>query len=277
MNAFKELDPVLYGEDGIKYQEYLINAHNMCFAAHWHERAEFLHVVSGRLNVILDAEQITVTPGQIILIMPNMIHCGFAGEQGADYRMIAFDIKHFFNATAASDKYLLPFLRNEISFHIVTEYPEIVQVIKELEKMLNTGSDCHPLCTAGNIYELIGLLYRFCSTGPRTLYKQDERFCSVLEYINHHFTEDISSKDISQKFGYDETYFCRRFKKITGVTTMNYIRILRLELACRLLRTTQNDIRNIASECGFSDICYFSNCFKHHFGVSPTEYRLSIS
>lgn len=262
MNAFKELDPVLYGEAGIKYQEYIISANSMCFAAHWHERTEFLHVISGRLNVILDAEQITVTPGQIVLIMPNMIHCGFAGEQGADYRMIAFDTEYFFNATAASDKYLLPFLRNEIAFYPVTECPEITHLIEELEKILNTESDCHPLCTVGKIYELIGLLYRNCSTDSKILHKQDERFCSVQEYINNHFTEDISSRDISRKFGYDETYFCRRFKKITGITSMNYIRILRIELARKLLRTTQNDIGNIASECGFSDICYFSNCFK---------------
>ena len=273
MNAFKELAPVIYGESGVKFQRYIIGANNMCFPAHWHARAEVLKITSGKLDVFLDKEQVTAIPGQAILIMPNRTHCGFAGEQGVDYDMIAFDADKFFNATAASDKYLMPFFRHEVSFSPIINHPDVMHTLEELSKLLLREGAGYPLCVVGQIYELVGLLYRHCTGEVRPTHRPDERFGLVLEYINSHYTEEITAKNISHKFGYEETYFCRRFKEATGITTMKYIRILRLELAQKLLRSSRDDIRSIAWQCGFSDICYFSNCFKRHFGLTPTEYR----
>ena len=125
----------------------------------------------------------------------------------------------------------------------------------------------------GKTYELISLLYEHCAIASGQPKKQDERFGMVLEYINSHYTENISSKDISHKFGYDETYFCRRFKEATGITTMSYIRILRLELAQKLLKETNESIGNISWKCGYSDTHYFSNCFKRYWGMTPTQIR----
>jgi len=64
---------------------------------------------------------------------------------------------------------------------------------------------------------------------------------------------------------------------VTGITTMNYIRILRLELAQKMLEETPESISNISLKCGFSDTHYFSNCFKKHFGISPSEFRQPYS
>lgn len=276
MNAFKELAPVIYGETGIKFHNYTIGANNLCFPAHWHERAELLKVISGRLQVFLDKEAITATAGQTVLIMPDMIHCGFAGDEGVEYNMIAFDGNRFFNGTDASDKYLVPFFRHELSFCPIIDHPEVVPTLEALEQMLTGLTDAHPLTAVGKLYELIGLLCRYCTMDACPIHRPDERFGCVLEYMNNHYTEDISARDISHRFGYEETYFCRRFKEATGITAMKYIRVLRLELAQKLLRTSSDDIRSIAWQCGFSDICYFSNCFKQHFGQTPTEYRRSF-
>ena len=54
----------------------------------------------------------------------------------------------------------------------------------------------------------------------------------------------------------------------------NYIQQLRLEYAARELTAYPNkSIVDIAVECGFSSSTYFANCFRHHFGIRPTDYR----
>ena len=54
----------------------------------------------------------------------------------------------------------------------------------------------------------------------------------------------------------------------------NYVQQLRLEYAARLLTTElDKNIVEIASECGFSSSTYFTNCFRQHFGIRPTEFR----
>lgn len=272
MNAFQELTPVLYGENGIKFLKFTVGANGMCFPAHWHDRVELLQIVSGSMDIYLDHKNMTAHTGEVIIIMPNMIHCGFSGREGIHYNMIAFDIRKFCNATLTSDKYLTSILRQGSNFCSVTDNAEVIKALDTLTAFLS-DDQCSPLRAVGKIYELIGLLYQHCTVSTRQLHRPDERFGAVLSYISNHYTENISAKSISSQFGYDETYFCRRFKEATGITTMNYIRILRLEMAQRLLQTGTEDIRSIAFRCGFSDVSYFSNCFRRYWGVTPTECR----
>lgn len=276
IDAYKELVPVLYGDSGIKLDPYTIRANQMCFETHWHDRLELLLITAGSLEIYLDNKHFTVLPGNAVIIMPSMIHGGFSSDQGVTYYAIAIDIDKFNNATPASAKYLLPILNQTVKFESVTSNPEIIISISKLADSLKKDSPHNSLYAVGKTYELLSLLYEHCVITSGQPRKPDARFGMVLEYINNHYTEDISAKDISHKFGYDETYFCRRFKEATGITTMNYIRILRIELAQKLLKETDESITNISWKCGYADTHYFSNCFKRQVGMTPTEFRGGI-
>lgn len=273
LEAYKELAPVLYGENGLKLCNFSFCANDMCFHAHWHERIELLQILSGSLEIYLDNEPLTALQGQVVVILPSMIHCGFSGESGVSYNMIAIDIEKLSNATVASNKYISSILNRTVTFDSLVEHPTVLSSINELVNSLEADSTQHPLYATSKTYEVISFLYRYCNPASRQSKKPDTRFGMVLEYINNHYTEDISARDISQQFGYDETYFCRRFKEATGITTMKYIRILRLELAQELLRQSNESITHISWKCGYADTHYFANCFKRHFGITPTEFR----
>lgn len=272
-NAFKELTPVMYGENGIKVDYYSLSDSRMCFHAHWHDRIELLFIVSGSLDLQIDSEHFSASPGQAVIIMPSMVHCGFSGKCGVSYYVIAIDIEKFNNATIASAKYLKPIMKQTVKFQSLVEHPKVIDPISKLIDSFTEETKSNPLYAVGKTYEIISLLYEHCTISSRQPQKTDERFGMILEYVNSHFTENISANSISRIFGYDETYFCRRFKAVTGITTMNYIRILRLELAQKMLRETTESISHISLKCGFSDTHYFSNCFKKHFGISPSEFR----
>lgn len=275
-DALKELTPVMYGENGIKVDYYSHTANRMCFHAHWHDRIELLFIMSGSIDLHIDNEHFTALPGQAVIIMPSMVHCGFSGDYGTDYYAIAIDIGKFHNGTIASAKYLKPIMKQTVKFQSLVEHPRVIKPIRELIDSSTKDSNSNSLYAIGKTYEFISLLYEHCTISSRQTQKNDERFGMILEYVNNHFTENISAGNISKTFGYDETYFCRRFKIVTGITTMNYIRILRLELAQKLLEETSESIGSISFQCGFSDTHYFSNCFKKHFGISPSEYRISF-
>lgn len=275
MDAFQELTPVIYRSNGINYMRFRCEANTMPFSAHWHNRIELLHIVSGSLEVYLNDVHATAQPGQTVIILPNTIHCAFTGSAGAEYHVIAFSPERFCNDTMASGKYIQPLFQQKAAFCPVTCHPKVSAAMDELISLLAAGEEYHPLCTVGKLYEVIGLFYQHCAVDASQVRKPDERFGAVLAYVNSHYTEDISAKNLSEKFGYDEAYFCRRFKEATGTNAAKYIRYLRLENAQHLLRTSRESIRNIALKCGFSDICYFSSCFKRQFGISPTEFRMA--
>lgn len=275
LEAYKELTPVVYGESAIKYFHNRIEetSGRMCFNLHWHDRMELIYVASGTLELHSDEGHFTVQPGQVAVISPRQIHGGFAGCKGVDYHAIMFEVEKFCNGTIASDKYLAPLCKNKVSFQEVIEDDRLRLAVASLVEILTDQEGKKPLLAIGVIYSIFDILFRYYSKTSRVIHEQDNGFGKILEYINSHYTEKCSSKAISSMFGYNEAYFCRRFREVTGINFSKYVQALRMEYAQKLLRTSKDEIGMIAWRCGFSDLSYFSNCFKKLFGITPTEFR----
>jgi AraC family transcriptional regulator len=71
--------------------------------------------------------------------------------------------------------------------------------------------------------------------------------------------------------------FARWFKSTFGVPPHRYVLQRRIERAQALLRATALPLTHIALECGFYSASHFSTVFKKNIGVTPTEYRISIT
>lgn len=274
LDGYKELTPVLYGKDAFKYLYYHIRTGGqVLFEKHWHERMEILRVVSGSMELSLGEECFSVGPGQAAVLTPRMLHGGRSGPDGVEYHTIMFDLEKLCNATSVSEKYLKPVSRCEVGFDTVVSKPEVLIPIDRLTDCLGSQKNENPLLTMGIVYEILGMLYEHALGQPKETIRVNREFSEVLDYINSHFCEKLSAKMLSEYFNYNETYFCRRFKVQTGLTVMKYVQTLRLEEAQRLLENTTEGIGVIAGKCGFSDTCYFSNCFRKQFGYTPTKFR----
>lgn len=275
LDGYKELTPVVYGKDAIKYIYYNISAGLNLFEMHWHERMEILRVISGSMELYLGEKHFTICPGQAAVINPRTLHCGYAGASGVEYHTIMFDVEKFCNGTNVSEKYLRPVSSCEIGFYPVASEPEVIEQIDRLAACFRgeKASGSNPLLAMGIVYEVIGSLYKYCVDHSKEMPRVNKEFSEVLEYIGEHCCEKLTARSLSEYFNYNETYFCRRFKAVTGFTVMKYIQVLRMEEAQRLLENTREEISVIAAKCGFSDTCYFSNCFRKHFGYTPTKFR----
>lgn len=274
LDGFKELTPVVYGKDAIKYIYYNVGPETELFEMHWHERMEILRVISGKMELFLGDDHFTVLPGQAAIINPGMLHGGKTGAEGVEYHTIMFDVERFCNSTAVSEKYLKPISRYEKKFMYIISNSEVLQIIDRLAEYFREGRKRNPLLAMGMVYEVLGELYSHCVESSKGMVKVNKEFDEILEYIGKHCCEKLTARSLSEHFNYNETYFCRRFKAVTGFTVMKYIQILRMEAAQKLLENTKEEISSIAIKCGFADMCYFSNCFKKHFGYSPTKFRM---
>ena len=271
LDAYKELVPVVYGESSIKYLYSQAEADRMCFNMHWHDRMELNLVVSGSLNLHSDEGHFEVLPGQVVVSSPRRLHGGFAGSEGATYYTIMFEVEKFCNMTLASDKYLMPVAKGEVTFPRVVQNEQLKAALERLIGIVMDRTGHHPLMAEGIIYEIIGILYQYRTAPAKNVTEMNRGFKAILEYVNTNYTEKITPSEVSVRFGYNETYFCRRFKEVTGLTFTKYIQALRMEYAIKLLKEGKEEIRYIAWKCGYTDVSYFSNCFKKHFGFRPSE------
>ena len=268
----KELIPVLYGDSAVRIlEETNTPANRVCFGMHWHERMELLLIYSGSLKLHIGSKELTAEQNSLVIIPPERAHMGISGNDGVRYRTVMFDLSFFHNRAGATEKYLKPILKQGANFTPVTYDSEIVAHCNSLIKEQLSGNAASALIVIGKIYELLGFLYQRCLCEP-ALSTPDSKFKNVLDYIGNNYCENISSAELSRRFGYDEAYFCRRFKLVTGLTPMNYIQILRLEDAKSKITEGSLKISEISALCGFKDASYFTRCFKKRYGMTPAHY-----
>ena len=100
----------------------------------------------------------------------------------------------------------------------------------------------------------------------------------IMRSINENLGDpDFNVERLTQDVGISRAQLHRKMKEITGVSTGEFIRNLRLEQAARLIRENKVNVTQVAYSVGFSNQTHFSTVFKRRFGMSPTEYALAQS
>lgn len=84
---------------------------------------------------------------------------------------------------------------------------------------------------------------------------------------------EFGTSQLAKLIGMSESQLYRKLKALTGKSTAVFIRVIRLNKAAELLKTSELNISEIAYETGFNDPAWFSRAFKDEFGKSPLAYR----
>jgi AraC-like DNA-binding protein len=90
---------------------------------------------------------------------------------------------------------------------------------------------------------------------------------------NHHFTVDhlIAIMPMSR------SVFVKKLKSLTGLSPIEYMRVIKFQHAARLIDTDQYSIKEVSHMIGISDTKYFSQRFKEIIGVLPSEYKKKLA
>jgi AraC family transcriptional regulator len=95
----------------------------------------------------------------------------------------------------------------------------------------------------------------------------------VISYIDNHLARGIRSRDLARLVDLSESHFSRAFKSSVGVSPLSYITRRRIELACEMMRASDQALAQIAVICGWSDQSHFCRVFRREVGLTPDEWR----
>ena len=96
------------------------------------------------------------------------------------------------------------------------------------------------------------------------------------QFILEHRGEELSLAAVAKTVNMSSYYFCKTFKKVTGLNFTDYLARVRIEKAKELLLDPNARVSEVVFEVGFQSITNFNRIFKRHVGKSPTEYRQSL-
>jgi signal transduction histidine kinase/DNA-binding response OmpR family regulator/ligand-binding sensor domain-containing protein len=103
----------------------------------------------------------------------------------------------------------------------------------------------------------------------------DEQFLVKVKEIIHQRLNDpkLSVDTLALDVALSRTQLYRKITGLTGSSVNELIRNFRLQRAAQLLHQGWGSVSDVSYEVGFSNLSYFSKCFKEQFGVLPSEYQ----
>jgi AraC-like DNA-binding protein/ligand-binding sensor protein len=96
------------------------------------------------------------------------------------------------------------------------------------------------------------------------------------EFIIEHQSEDINLGQVARAVNTSTFYFCKMFKKVTGINFTDYLSRVRIEKSKNLLLNPNLRVSEIAFEVGFQSLTHFNRVFKKVLGQTPTDYRAQL-
>jgi AraC-like DNA-binding protein/ligand-binding sensor protein len=96
------------------------------------------------------------------------------------------------------------------------------------------------------------------------------------EFIDANHSEDLSLAAVAQAVHMSTFYFCKQFKKATGLSFTEYLGRVRIEKAKEQLLKPHVRVSEVAFEVGFQSLTHFNRVFKKLNGESPSTYRAHL-
>ena len=237
----------------------------------WHEEIEIKYILSGTAEFICGTEVIIASAGDIIVINPCELHgMKTYGDDSVTYHLLMVSAE-------------LPLLRSDAQAtmprfkHLIKGDPILADNLELLFREITEMSPAYELSALGALALIFSRLKRYHAIPESADAQEDsrsvERIKPALDHIVRHYAEDISIQELAERCAMSVYHFCRVFKAVTGDTTISYINQLRINKASALLSTSTLPVAEIAAVAGFSDVCYFSRCFKKQKGISPAVFQ----
>jgi signal transduction histidine kinase/DNA-binding response OmpR family regulator len=104
---------------------------------------------------------------------------------------------------------------------------------------------------------------------------KDEKFMQdIVEIIKKNYSNpEFNVERLVDHSTVGRTVFYNKIKGLTGSAPVEFLRSMRLKIACDMLIDSGYNVSEVGYMCGFNDIKYFSKCFKAQFGLTPSDYK----
>jgi AraC-like DNA-binding protein len=122
--------------------------------------------------------------------------------------------------------------------------------------------------------EKIRMEYGLMPSTSSEIRPADKQFLDKSEIVAKDFLGDefFGVEQFAKEMGMSRSNFYKKFRDLTGMSPAAYVKLRRLNESARRISAGEGNITEIAFEVGFSEVSYFSRCFKEQFGCPPSKY-----
>lgn len=256
---------------------------------HFHDCVELGFCHSGNGIIEFDNEtMVTLKAGDCTIIPQYLPHTTYSSEGTKSlWSYIFIDFKSLLTGELIKIPDSHTLLSDDISRENCVikreEFPDVFDLCQSLLKEITQRRDDWGVVfksTAIALFFRIKRMYHTLRVNKRTgdqPMNQCFEIRDAINYIQEYYMDNITVNELANLCHLSENHFRRLFLAAMGTTPLSYINFMRINQACVLLNTSNQNIMSIANSVGFNSIASFNRNFKDVLGDSPRTYRRRIA
>lgn len=249
---------------------------------HWHSHMEWIIIKEGKARIQVDDVFVHLHKGEIAIINSKQLHAAEVLEANTEIIAIVFNEAIVRNSGLDNTEnlYFSPYLNNQVK---LPNFIKADNFTKEISNSIFSLIDEYSrkeigfeLFIKAELFRVFGLIYRYFYQMEGTIYQQYQKNYKInhlLEFLRENYSLETSVNEAAKMVNLSPNHFCKVFKTVTSKTLIEYIHLLRINEAERMLNETDLPISEIAEKVGFSSNTYFGRVYKRLKNEPPSERR----
>jgi AraC family transcriptional regulator len=232
--------------------------------AHTHRQASLCLILRGRHTLTCRKASHIVEPGTLVFLPAEELHqCCFHTEA----KIFSMSLEPSWIEQLHPHLTML----DHPSYHSTDALtPLAVRAYKEFR----SKDVFSPLALEGLVLEILAGIARHNVNDIAAIGRLPPRWLrQANDLLHERFAESLSLDEIAQAVEAHPAHLSRMFRRYYHSTIGEYLRVLRLQSACRILTTSALPLGEVALSCGYTEQSNFTTAFKRHTGLTPKEYR----
>jgi AraC-like DNA-binding protein len=249
---------------------------------HYHKELEILCILEGRLDVNVEESQYILQGGDVIIIGAKELHKDRCYQQyGLKYIVLQFDIEQFVENSTLN--YFRSISQPGFALHklnyIFEQHPDVArQALESVKEILHEVQEKREGYEMAASLQVKSIMLALLRNDTRQLIRLKERgdmtrLKPVLDYVEENLENRIQVEEVCRIANVSYYYFVKYFKKVMGMSFLEYVNFKKIKKAERMLLTQDVSVTQVADSIGMPNMAHFYKVFKKYNQCSPNEYR----
>lgn len=226
---------------------------------HWHIESELIFAEKGSAEVMTDNNLYGLSEGYCVFIRSGAVHY-IKAESDSVISVMKID-SQLISAEFGMLAPVCPLLERKY---------DVSEVFEKIRQEISNDEKYYEVICSGLALALTAEIFRNEKTSSSEISSGSGAYKKLLRLVSERFA-DITFDEAAEIMCFSKPYFSKYFRRMSGMTFSEYLNIVRVSEAVKMLSKGNMSAGETAVAAGFGTIRSFNRVFKQYTGFTPRE------